>query len=47
MTQAPLPYGLNELEPVFTQEQMDYHYNKHHKTYVMKFNELLDQLEDA
>jgi Fe-Mn family superoxide dismutase len=26
---------------------MDYHYNRHHKTYVVKYNEKLEQVEDA
>ena len=26
---------------------MDYHYNRHHKTYVTKYNEKLDQVENA
>lgn len=47
ITQAPLPYALNALEPVLTQQQMDYHYNRHHKTYVVKYNEKIDQIEAA
>ena len=47
ISQTPLPYGLGDLAPVFTQEQMDYHYNRHHKTYVVKYNEKLDQVETA
>lgn len=42
ITQVPLPYALNDLEPVLTQQQMDYHYNRHHKTYVVKYNEKID-----
>ena len=26
---------------------MDYHYNRHHKTYVTKYNEKLEQIEEA
>jgi superoxide dismutase len=26
---------------------MDYHYNRHHKTYVVKYNEKVDQIEQA
>jgi Fe-Mn family superoxide dismutase len=26
---------------------MDYHYNRHHKTYVVKYNEKVDQVESA
>jgi Fe-Mn family superoxide dismutase len=47
ITQTPLPYALNGLEPVLTQTQMDYHYNRHHKTYVVKYNEKIDQIEAA
>ena len=47
ITQIPLPYALNDLEPVLTQQQMDYHYNRHHKTYVVKYNEKIDQIEQA
>jgi superoxide dismutase, Fe-Mn family len=47
IVQTPLPYELNALEPVLTQQQMDYHYNRHHKTYVVKYNEKLDQIEAA
>ena len=47
ITQVPLPYALNDLEPVLTQQQMDYHYNRHHKTYVVKYNEKIDQIEQA
>lgn len=47
LTQTPLPYELNGLEPVLTKEQLDYHYNRHHKTYVVKYNEKLDQVEAA
>ena len=47
ISQKPLPYDLNGLEPVLTQQQMDYHYNRHHKTYVTKYNEKLEQIEQA
>ena len=43
----PLPYELSALEPVITGTQMDFHYNKHHKTYVTKYNEKLDQVQEA
>lgn len=45
--QKPLPYDLNALEPVLSGYLLDHHYNKHHKTYVTKFNEHLEKLEDA
>jgi superoxide dismutase, Fe-Mn family len=47
ITQTPLPYALGALAPVMSELQMDYHFNKHHKTYVTKYNESLDSIEDA
>ena len=47
ITQTPLPYALGGLAPVMSELQMDYHFNKHHKTYVTKYNETLDLIEDA
>ena len=43
----PLPYGLNGLEPVISQNLMEYHYGKHHQTYVTNLNGLLDQASKA
>ena len=37
----PLPYELNALAPHISQETLEYHYGKHHKTYVDKLNGLL------
>ena len=36
-----LPYGKNELEPYISSKTFDYHYEKHHKTYVDKLNWLI------
>ena len=36
-----LPYAKNALEPHISQETLEYHYGKHHKTYVDKLNGLL------
>lgn len=36
-----LPYALNALEPHISKETLDFHYGKHHKTYVDKLNELV------
>ena len=33
-----LPYKLNDLSSVFSEEQLDLHYNKHHKGYETKLN---------
>ncbi|HEX5098528.1 MAG TPA: superoxide dismutase [Fe], partial [Polyangiaceae bacterium] len=30
----PLPYAKDALEPVMSRETFDYHYEKHHKTYM-------------
>lgn len=35
-----LPYGLNSLSGVFTKENLYFHYEKHHKGYAKKLNEL-------
>jgi len=37
---APLPYAKNALEPVMKQETLEFHYEKHHKGYATKLNEL-------
>ena len=36
-----LPYALNELEPVISQETMSFHYGKHHQAYVTNLNNLV------
>ncbi len=36
-----LPYEKNALEPVISAETIDYHYGKHHQTYVTKLNGLI------
>jgi superoxide dismutase len=35
-----LPYEQNALEPHISAETLEYHYGKHHKTYVDKLNGL-------
>jgi superoxide dismutase len=45
--QEPLPWEINSLEPVLSGYLLDHHYNRHHKLYVTKFNETLDQLDEA
>ena len=37
-TLAPLPYAENALEPYVSAETLQYHYGKHHKSYVDKLN---------
>jgi len=40
--QPDLPYDLKALAPFVSEEQMDYHYNKHHATYFKKLNGLVE-----
>jgi len=37
-----LPYEKNALEPHISSETLDYHYGKHHATYVTKLNGLVE-----
>ena len=34
----PLPYAHNALAPHISEETMNYHYGKHHQTYVTNLN---------
>jgi len=38
---SPLPYALNALEPHISKETLEYHYGKHHQSYVTNLNNLL------
>ncbi len=40
--QPGLPYDLKALAPFVSEEQMDYHYNKHHVAYFKKLNGLVE-----
>ena len=40
-----LPYEMNALEPLMSKETLEYHYGKHHKTYVDKLNGMLPNTE--
>ncbi|AWF80392.1 superoxide dismutase [Fe] [Microbulbifer sp. EKSA008] len=42
-----LPYAKNALAPHISEETLEYHYGKHHKTYVDKLNGLLEGTADA
>ncbi|MGF1828230.1 superoxide dismutase [Fe] [Photobacterium angustum] len=42
-----LPYAINALEPHISQETLEYHYGKHHNTYVVKLNGLVEGTELA
>lgn len=41
ITLAALPYAMNALAPVISEETLQYHYGKHHKAYVDKLNSLI------
>lgn len=42
-----LPYSLNALEPIISEEIMSLHYNKHHQAYVTNLNKALIQYDEA
>ncbi len=45
--QPNLPYDLKALAPFVSEEQMDYHYNKHHASYVTNLNKLVTGKPEA
>ncbi len=45
--QAPLPYSMDALAPHISKETLEYHYGKHHKTYVETLNKLIEGTEFA
>lgn len=42
-TLPALPWARDALQPHISQETIDYHYGKHHQTYVTKLNGLVEQ----
>lgn len=46
-TLPELPYARDALEPHMSSETLDFHYGKHHKTYVDKANGLVEGTADA
>ncbi len=42
-----LPYAKNALEPHISAETLDFHYGKHHQTYVTNLNNLVDGTDNA
>lgn len=42
----PLPYAMDALAPHISQETLEYHYGKHHQTYVTNLNNLVKDTED-
>ena len=45
--QPELPYALNGLAPFLSEEQMSYHYGKHHAAYFKNLNGLVDGKPEA
>ncbi|MDT8450592.1 MAG: Fe-Mn family superoxide dismutase [Wenzhouxiangellaceae bacterium] len=45
-TLPELPYAKDALEPHISAETLEYHYGKHHKTYVDKLNGLVEGTDD-
>lgn len=43
----PLPYEMGALEPIMSSQIIDYHYGRHHRTYVNNLNGLLEQQAEA
>jgi Fe-Mn family superoxide dismutase len=43
----PLPYAMDALAPHISQETLEYHYGKHHQTYVTNLNNLTKDTADA
>lgn len=44
-TLPPLPYALDGLSPYISKETLEYHYGKHHQTYVTNLNNLIKGTE--
>ena len=40
VVQKPLPFPINALEPVMSQRLLEFHYGKHHASYVKALNGL-------
>ena len=43
----PLPYEINALEPHISSETLEFHYGKHHQTYVNNLNGLVEGTDNA
>ncbi|NDY81711.1 superoxide dismutase [Fe] [Orrella sp. NBD-18] len=44
-TLPPLPYALDALAPTISKETLEFHYGKHHQTYVTNLNNLIPGTE--
>jgi len=47
ITLPDLPYSMDALEPHISRETLEFHYGKHHATYVAKLNPLIEGTELA
>ncbi len=45
IVQPDLPYSKKALEPYISEETLEFHYGKHHSTYVAKLNDLIKGTE--
>src|SRR3546814_5399823 len=45
LTLPPLPYALDALAPHISKETLEFHYGKHHQTYVTNLNNLIPGTE--
>jgi Fe-Mn family superoxide dismutase len=45
-TLPELPYAKDALAPAISEETLDYHYGKHHQTYVNNLNKLIEGTDD-
>ena len=41
----PLPYAMDALQPHISKETLEFHYGKHHQTYVTNLNNLIKGTE--
>ena len=44
-TLPPLPYAMDALAPTISKETLEFHYGKHHQTYVTNLNNLIPGTE--
>ncbi len=45
ITLPELPYARNALEPILSEQTLDFHYGKHHNAYVTNLNKLIADTE--
>ena len=45
--QPPLPFGMNAMKPFLSEEQLKYHYGKHHAAYFKNLNDLVENKPEA